>query len=80
VHDRYFYPASERLPEGWQPLVQAVVKVVRIIDAHTQGNRTVQSRNSMVGEHSRPLRRAVFKAPFAAIGPLKTRTIMSVMS
>jgi hypothetical protein len=37
-----FIPPSEWLPEGWEPLVQAVMKVVRVIDAQTRGDGTVQ--------------------------------------
>jgi predicted transposase YbfD/YdcC len=32
-----FIPPSEWLPEGWQPLVQAVVKVVRVIEHKRKG-------------------------------------------
>jgi hypothetical protein len=78
-----FIPPSEWLPEGWQPLVQAVVKVVRVIE-HKRKGKAQTSEETAWGVSTVVLSAAAppssFKAPFAAIGPSKTRTIMSVMS
>ena len=62
-----FIPPSEWLPEGWQPLVQAVVKVVRVIEHKRKGmaqsseetawwvSTAVLSAEQFSRSHSRPL-------------------------
>jgi len=74
-----FIPPNAWLPEGWQPLVQAVVKVVRVIE-HKRKGVARPAKKQHGGLARLPYPPSSFKAQFAAIGPSKTRTIMYVMS